>query len=418
MIARYTAAVVAATWIVWQIPFSSTESVVLPEVFAATQLSGGPGAEGNPALFFFRKAQAGQYTAYGLTPAGSIARVLNLPGNTLTKADQSQVSLTGKEGYITGPENGEFFIWYPQLGSQVYVFNESGSLLWEKEDSRYLQVLRHGRFILAAAGDHSRMIFMNPDFKVQADFQGVLFTQFSADDDAALKFGQACLGSLDGEIIVLHLDRRIYSRQRLGYALKALSCNFATGDMAAIVERTVAADGKKRQADFLLRLKFNVLSGDDNSPAETLRQAAQAAEVVYESELPVRTVTASAMTVTPDIICFIQAAPAEGNESAAALYYTRYRTDKPQMVTLAASPPLAEGSAHDRWKSTPVSLGTETGCLHAHASGRLVLGSARGLLFDRHDLGGERLLVSGKSIFLQKADRVIGLLLAPFCGAC
>jgi len=409
MIARYVAAVIAATWLLWQIPFSHSESVIIPEVFATTQLAGLAETEGNPALFFYRKTEAGQYAAYGLTPAGSIARVLNLPGSTLTKADQSQVSLGGKEGYLTGPEDGAFFIWYPQLGSQVYVFNESGSLLWEKEESRYLQVLRHGRFILAAAGDHSRMVFMNPDFKVQADFQGVLFTQFSADDDAGLKYGQACLGSLDGEVIVLHLDRRIYSRQRLGYALKALSCNFATGDMAAIVERTVSTDGKNRQADFLLRLKFNVLAGDANAPAETLRQATQVAEVVSESEMPVRTVTASAITVTPDIICFVQAAPADGNETAAALYFTRYRKDKPQMVPLGPARSAADSSTHDRWKSATVSLGTETGCLHAHASGRLVLGSARGLLFDRHDLGGERLLVTDKSVFLQKADRVIGL---------
>ncbi|MFZ5628640.1 MAG: hypothetical protein ACOY5B_05890 [Spirochaetota bacterium] len=409
MIVRYAAAVIAATWLIWQIPFSHSESVVFPEVFATTQLAGMAEAEGNPALFFYRKTEAGQYAAYGLTPAGSIARVLSLPGSTLTKADQSQINLGGKEGYLTGPENGAFFIWYPQLGSQVYVFNESGSLLWEKEESRYLQVLRNGRFILAAAGDHSRMIFMNPDFKVQADFQGVLFTQFTADDDPALKFGQACLGSLDGEVIVLHLDRRIYSRQRLGYALKAVACNFATGDLAAIVERTVTKDNKTRQADFLLRLKFNVLAGDDNAPAETLRQTPQAAEVISEAELPVRTVTASAMTVTPELICFVQSAPAEGNEPAAALYHTRHRKDKPQVVTLSAARSGAETSTHDRWKSTAVSLGTETGCLHAHASGRLVLGSARGLLFDRHDLGGERLLVTGKSVFLQKADRVFGL---------
>jgi hypothetical protein len=206
---------------------------------------------------------------------------------------------------------------------------------------------------------------------------------------------------------VLHLDRRIYSRQKLGYALKALSCNFATGDMAAIVERTVSTDGKTRQADFLLRLQFNL--GDDNAPAETLRQSAQVAQVVAEWELPLRTVTASAITVTPDIICFVQAAPAEGGEPAAALYYTRHRKDKPQVVTLAAASSAAERSTYDRWKSSAVSLGSETGCLHAHASGRLILGSARGLLFDRHDLGGERLLLTGNSVFLQKADRVFGL---------
>ncbi len=409
MIARYVVLIVAATWILWQVPFSATRSVVLPEVFAATQLNGAAEAEGSPALFFYRKTGVGQYTAYGLTPAGSIARVLNLPGGTLTKADQSQINLTGKEGYITGPENGAFFIWYPQLGSQVYVFNERGSLLWEKEESRYLQVLRHGRFILAAAGDHSRMIFMNPDFKVQADFQGVLFTQFSADDDPGLRYGQACLGSLDGELIVLHLDRKIYSRQKLGYALKALSCNFTTGDMAAIVERTVSADGKTRQVDFLLRLKFDLQAKDESTPAETLRQAQNSAEVVSETELPVRTVTASAISVTPDIICFVQAPPAELSDSTAAFYYTRHRKDRPRMVPLSAMRSAPDLSAHDRWKSAIVSLGAETGCLHAHASGRLLIGSARGLLFDRHDLGGERLLVTGKSVFLQQADRVIGI---------
>lgn len=409
MIVRYAAALLIATWVLWQIPFSQSESLVLPEIFAATQLSGTAQTEGSPALFFYRRTGVGQYAAYGLTPAGSIARVLNLPGEVLTKADQSQVNLAGKDGHITGPQNGAFFIWYPQLGSQVYVFNESGSLLWEKEESRYLQVLRHGRFILAAAGDHSRMIFMNPDFKVQADFQGVLFTQVSADDDPGLKYGQVCLGSLDGEVIVLHLDRRIYSRQRLGYALKALACNFATGDMAAIVERTTSTDGKSRQADFLLRLKFNVLADDDNKPAEMLRQTTQAPEIVFASELPVRTVTASAMTVNPELICFVQAAPGEHNEPTAAFYYTRHRKDRPQQVILAPARSASEAATHDRWKGTAVSLGRETGCLHAHASGRLLLGSARGLLFDRHDLGGERLLVTGNSVFLQQADRVFGL---------
>jgi hypothetical protein len=409
MIARYLGAVIAATWLLWQIPFSRTESVIIPEVFAATQLEGLSEAEGSPALFFYRKTGTGQYAAYGLTAAGSIARMLKLPGNTLVRADQSQIQLTGKEGYLTAPENGAYFIWYPQLGSQVYVFNENGSFLWEKEESRYLHVLRHGRYILAAAGDHSRMLFMNPDFKVQADFQGVLFTQFSADDDPGLKYGQACLGSLDGEVIVLHLDRRIYSRQRLGYALKALACNFATGDMAAIVERTVRSDDKSRQADFLLRLRFNLLADDDGAPVETLRHSQQVAEVIAESELPIRTVTASAITVTPDIICFVQAAPAESNEATAALYYTRHRKDKAQMVLLAPARASSEATAYALWKSTPISLGTETGCLHAHPSERLVLGSARGLIFDRQGIGGERLLVTGKSVFLQNANRVIGL---------
>lgn len=409
MIARYAAAIIAATWLLWQIPFSRTESVVLPEIFSSTQLDGATATEGNPALFFYRKTGAGQYAAYGLSPAGTVNRVLRLPGNTLVKADQTQITLDGKEGYITGPEDGAFFLWYPQLGSKIYVLNADGNLLWEKDESRYLQVLPRGRFILAAAGDHSRMVFLNPDFRVMADFQGVLFTQFSADDDPRLKFGQACLGSLDGEVIVLHLDRKIYSRQRLGYALKAVSCNFATGDMAAIVERTVVADGKNRQADFLLRLQFHLPDRDQQAPPDALQQTAQAAKVVAEAELPVRTVTASAITVTEQMVCFVQSAPADDYKGVAALYYTRHRKDKPRFVPLAPSNAGTDITTYDRWKSTAVSLGGQPGCLHAHASGRLVLGSQRGLLFDRQDLGGERLLQAEKSVFLQQADRVVGL---------
>ena len=54
MIARYVAAVIAATWLLWQIPFSHSESVIIPEVFATTQLAGLAETEGNPALFFYR----------------------------------------------------------------------------------------------------------------------------------------------------------------------------------------------------------------------------------------------------------------------------------------------------------------------------------------------------------------------------
>lgn len=412
MIVRYIAAILAATWVFWQIPVAKANTVNLPELFVATQLAGETWSEKTPTLFFYRKLELGQYAAYGLDALGGIVRVLKLPGNSAAKADQSQVSFAGKEGYITGPENGAYFIWYPQLGSQVYVFNERGNLLWEKEESRYLQVLRQGRFILAAAGDHSRLVFLNPDFKIQADFQGMLFTQVSADDRPELRFAQACLGSLDGEVIVVHLDRKLYTRQKLGYALKALACNFATGDMAAIVERTVNnKEGQVKQVDFLLRLKFDLSEGE-GAPAESLRLSAKVPELVHESELPLRTVTASAIAVTPQLICFVQAAPVENGEiapaPAPALYYTRHRTDKPRWVKIA--PISGTGATHyDRWRSVALTAGEEAACLHSHPSGRLLIGSARGLLLDRSDWGGERVLAVGNSVFVQRGEQVYGL---------
>lgn len=407
MIWRYTAAVLIATWLFWQIPVAKTDTVNLPELFAATRLVGETPSEKTPTVFFYRKRDIGQYTAYGLDAAGSIVRTLLLPGDAATKADQSQVRFTGKEGYLTGPENGAYFIWYPQLGAQVYVFNEHGHLLWEKEESRYLQVLRRGRYIIAAAGDHSRILFLNPDFQVQADFQGMLFTQVSADDSPDLRFAQACLGSLDGEIVVVHLDRKLYTRQKLGYALKALACNFATGDMAAIVERTVSQEGQTKQVDFLLRLKFDLTAGKDHR-SESLQSSTEVPEIVHEVELPLRTVTASAIAVTPQLICFVQAAPAESGEMTAALYFTRHRSDKLRWIKIA---PIsgAEAAHYDRWRATTMANGEDSLCLHSHPSGRLLVGSARGLLSDRSDWGGERMLAVDNAVFIQRGEMVYAL---------
>ena len=215
MILRLVFAALGATWVFWQIPFSSTAEIKLPEVAAFSAFPDSvPASDKAAAAVFYRRTGPGQYKVFGLGDDGSIVRTLSLPGEQIQKADQTSISLAGKEGYITAPENGAYFIWYPQLVQQVYVFNEQGSFLWEKDESHYLQVLPRGRYIMAAAGDHSRMIFMNPDFKTQADFQGVLFTRFIVDDNLDLKNAQVDLGSLDGEVILAHVDRRSHHAVR------------------------------------------------------------------------------------------------------------------------------------------------------------------------------------------------------------
>lgn len=402
---RYVFATLLLTWLFWQIPFASIASVGLPEVTKKIALKGDLSASGAPAAFFYRKTGVGQYLAYGLTETGQVARVLQLPGASVKKADESTIRLEGKEGYITGSQNGTFFIWYPQLGSQIYLFNESGTFLWEKEESHYLHSLPRGRFILAAAGDQSRVLFMNPDFKVQADFQGMLFNGFIADDRTELLRGQVCLSSLNGEVVVAQLDKKVYVRQNLGYALKSIACNFETGDMAAIVERAVVKDGVSSQKDFLERYMFDLSKEKANSEAQSA--AKSTLKLLSSVQIPLRTTTQSIMAVTPDTICFVGRAPQANTEGAnqRAFYFTKGRTGDLASVLLSQSADGAPVNV-DQWKAAVLRLGSEEACLLVHPSQQLLVGNERGLLLHRTDLGGERVLQTQNKTFVQNGASV------------
>ncbi len=398
MISRLAVATIIATWVFWQIPVNATGEVRLPELFSVTPFEAEPNAAAVPARAFYRRTSPGQYKAYVLSESGEIARTMQLPGSTLTKADDTKISLEGKEGYITGAENGAFYIWYPQIGSQVYMFNERGTFLWEKDESHYLHVLPRGRFIMAAAGDHSRLTFMNPDFKIQADFQGVLFTRFALDDNPDLN-AQACLGSLDGDTIVAHFDRRLYMRTNLGYALKSLTCDFNTGELAAIVERTVTINKQPAQQDFLLRARFDLKAPADAAQGDTMRRVETELKTVLAAELPVRTVTASALAITPQTICFVQT----NAEGSLQLYVTRGAKAQPEArlldikETVQSNPELSP----DVWKSATISLGNTSACLITHRTGHTIIADHRGILLHRRDLAVERVVKGNSGLFLQ-----------------
>lgn len=428
MILRLVFATIGATWVFWQIPFSSTAEIKLPEVTAFAAFPDNAVPSDKPAsTVFYRRTGTGQYRAFGLSADGVIVKSLTLPGEQIQKADQTSISLTGKEGYITAPENGAYYIWYPQLGAQVYVFNEQGSFLWEKDESHYLQVLPRGRFILAAAGDHSRMIFMNPDFKTQADFQGVLFTRYIVDDNPDLKNAQVCLGSLDGEVIIAHIDHKVYLRQKLGYALKSLICNFETSELVAIVERTVTVDKAQKQVDFLVRGKFLLKQPKEEKPSETMKLIGAELDITNTIELPVRTVMASPMVLSDDTVCFLQSAPEvlantgavkpsteADNADQLALYYTRGRKNSLQH-TIIGSMRSATGAAQvfdqspDLWKSSAIRLSKGSACLFAHRSGRLIMANDRGILLQRNDMPVERLVGTPDAAYLQTANGVLTL---------
>lgn len=415
MILRFSAATLVAAWIFWQLPFSAVKAVKLPELSAFTPFAETTTDSGEtPALVFYRRAAAGQYDAYGISGAGNLVRSIRLPGETVTKADGTTIALNGKEGYITAPESGAFYIWYPQIGQQVFVFNERGQFLWEKEESHYLHALPRGRYIMAAAGDHSRLVFMNPDFKTQADFQGVLFTRFITDDDPDLKTAQVCLGSLDGEVIIAHLDSKVFFRAKIGYALKALQCDFATGEMAAIVERTVEVEKARVQKDFLLRMKFSLDKPKDAVPQEKMRPVEPELRTLLTAELPIRTVTASPMVLGGDSICFLQAAPQDANSSPGlAIYYTPGKKSSPRLYLVppakSATGQGASGDAPDLWKANSIMLGNEDACMFSHRSGRVLIANRRGILLDRQDLPAERLLVKNNVAYLQTEKGILSL---------
>lgn len=398
MITRLAFAVAVTVWVFWQIPVSATREVQLPELQSVTAFDAEPNAAATAARVFYRRKSPGQYSAHLLSERGELVRTMQLPGQTLTKADDSKISLENKEGYITGAENGAFFIWYPQIGSQVYMFNEQGQFLWEKDESHYLHVLPRGRYIMAAAGDHSRLTFMNPDFKTQADFQGVLFTHYLLDDNPDLA-AQACLGSLDGEAIVAHFDRRLFMRTKLGYALKSLACDFATGELAAIVEKTVTVEKQPVQKDFLLRARFTLNAPAGAAAEETMRRVEPDIKTVASSELAVRTVTASPVALTAQTTCFVQT----NAEGFLQLFISRGAKAAPEMRALEIkdSVQAAPELSPDVWKSTTISLTGGSACLITHRSGHAIIADERGLLLHRRDLPVERIVKTNGGVFLQ-----------------
>ncbi|HRP68305.1 MAG TPA: hypothetical protein PLY93_02115, partial [Turneriella sp.] len=406
MILRFGIAIVVAAWLIWQIPFSSTHEIRLPELVTFLSFENNTLApEENPALTFYRRTEKGQYRTYGVSEAGKLVRTLDLPGHEIIRPDGTSIRMQDKEGYITGPENGAYYIWYPQLGSQVYVFNEKGAFLWEKEESHYLHTLPRGRYILAAAGDQSRMLFMNPDFKIHADFQGVLFNRFILDDNPDLKSAQICLGTLDGDVIVAHLDKKLYFRKKLGYALKSLQCDFSTSTLAAIIEERPISESKDKGAvakDILLRAKFQLDPAEKQNTAETMTAIKANIEIQSQIDLPALTQTASPMALTENTTCFLQA---EGE--TVQIFYTPNRRAK--IVKISLSVKNKQELSADTWRSARITVDTMQSCLFAHPSGHWLLANERGLLAERFDLPSIRLLNNKSAVFMQTPTGIFKL---------
>ncbi|MBV6492419.1 MAG: hypothetical protein LDLANPLL_00412 [Turneriella sp.] len=406
MIWRFIFAIVVTAWVLWQIPFSRTQEIFLPEFVAFSSFEDNADVPSeNPILTFYRKVDKGQYRTFGVNASGAIIRSVVVPGLKIKKPDETIIPLDGKEGFITGPENGAYFIWYPQLGSQVYVFNEKGAFLWEKEESHYLHALPYGRYILASAGDGSRMLFVNPDFKIHADFQGVLFNHYILDDNPELKSAQVCLSTLDGDLIVAHLDKKIYFRKHLGYALKSLQCDFEKATFAAIVEERVK---KKETAtsglakDFLLTMEFTLENEDTKTTVEKMTEVKAKVKTIAKRELPVLTQTASPLVIAGENICFLQT-----DGEFPVVYYSVNKSSPLQKAPLSLK--VTQALVADTWRSQSILVRNEPLCLFTHRLGQFALVNRRGLLSERNGILSERSLKKNANIFLQTHNGILTL---------
>ncbi len=177
---------------------------------------------------------------------GTLKNTLVLPPQILQTPSGETFKRARKPGFLTHPDDGSYFIWFPQLGTEVYFFDSNGTFLWEKKESRYLQASPEGRYILAAAGDHSRLMVLNPSLQPLADFEGLIFTHFRLSDNEE-KNWQFCASFIDGEIVAAALEKKEQYRLSLPWPVKSLECDFNTGKFWAQVEIIDETHGRHDQ---------------------------------------------------------------------------------------------------------------------------------------------------------------------------
>ncbi|GEM_PF-2838291 len=151
-----------------------------------------------PTVSFAWKEEPGRYSILRVSDKEVGNRVVVPPaGYDAIQKEQN--------GYVTFPDDLSFVTWFPQLGQSVHFFDVHGAPILSRPESRYLETSPDGRFFLAAAGDHSRMAFTNPDLKELASIEGLIFHQWKF---APQGFpAQAITASLDGQIALFHLDQ-------------------------------------------------------------------------------------------------------------------------------------------------------------------------------------------------------------------
>ena len=191
---------------------------------------------------------------------------------------KNQLQIPKNSGYITYPRDASFFLWYPRLGSHARLYSRSGEMLWEVSESRYLKASHDGKYIIAFSGDQSRVEFLRPDMSSIIAVEGFLLHSYElATGGSEDTEYQACLGFLNGDIVLVNLKKPKKNRIRLKRPLKALTCDFENRVLTAQIEIDKKPDQEEgsrkdhtldsQAHDALVQLAFDsFLSGKDHLP--------------------------------------------------------------------------------------------------------------------------------------------------------
>lgn len=169
---QFTVLIFLIAYIAWHIPqLKTARDVPVKETFVSQYESDLPEATKGKNPYYVWHIPLPEKNAHEtilLDKLGNHVKHFQLPSG-LSSKKKSTV------GYLAYPQNGEFFLWYPQLGRSIRFFDGDGRSIWERNESRYLSVSPAGKYLLAAAGDHSRVEFLNPNLDSLMDAEGVVF---------------------------------------------------------------------------------------------------------------------------------------------------------------------------------------------------------------------------------------------------
>lgn len=168
-----------------------------------------------------------QYEIHKLSKLGESLLSFKMPLDKDISLKEVPEYTPDKEGFITYPDNGSFFLWYPRLGTHTFFYDQDGQFLWAHKSSHYMRAFPSGKYILSMTGDHSRAFYMLPDLSVMGSTEGTLlinqqFSNETLSDDSM----QVCLGFLDGDIVMYNPAKKHEIRVGSQTLTKSIACNF------------------------------------------------------------------------------------------------------------------------------------------------------------------------------------------------
>ncbi|MDH4262335.1 MAG: hypothetical protein OEV78_04745 [Spirochaetia bacterium] len=177
-----------------------------------------------------------QYEINKLDKTGNLRLAFKMPLDKDVLKKENPDYAPDKDGFITYPENGSFYLWYPRLGTHALFYDQDGQFLWSRKSSHYLKAFPSGKYILSMTGDHSRAFFLLPDLSVMGSLEGTLLINYQFSNDPSSSEIQVCLGFLDGNIAFYDPTKKNEFRVSTGALTKSIACNFHKLYIAAQVE--------------------------------------------------------------------------------------------------------------------------------------------------------------------------------------